>query len=227
MRIERHIDGGRMYHEQRRSFMDHLLGLPVSELARSVPATPAWSVHDVVAHLVGICADLNAGRFGPDSGDEWTAHQVRARRDHTLSALCAEWDREAPRFEDGLRLFGYDLGSHYVGDLLQHVADVRGVLPSDEALVVALDFYLSSFDDTLNEAGIGAVVVQLPDVDWVLGSGPPVATVAASSFEIFRSLGGRRNDAQLRSLGWTGDLDVVVPLMSRYPLPVDPIDDAG
>ena len=228
MRIERHVDCSSLYERQRLAFMDRLYAQPEAALAQPVPATPGWSVHDVVAHLVGICADLNAQRFGPGTPDEWTARQVQERRERTLEELGSEWDREAPTFEEGLRLFGYDFGSHYLGDLLQHVADVHGALglgdlAVDESLVVALDFYLTSFDDTLREAAIGTVVVRLPAVDWALGTGPPVASVAAGPLELFRGLGGRRTEAQLRSLDWTGDVDGVLPFVSSYGLPDEPI----
>ncbi len=38
------------------------------------------------------------------------------------------WDREAPTFERGLRELGYEIGSHYVADLLIHLVDVRAAL---------------------------------------------------------------------------------------------------
>jgi hypothetical protein len=118
-------------------------------LARTVPATPAWSVRDAVAHVVGIAHDLNAQRFDVTDPDTWTARQVRERRDASIDDLEAEWDREAPRFEDGLRLMGYEVGNHFVGDLLQHLADIEhaaGLDPidDDEALAVGLDFYLDT-----------------------------------------------------------------------------------
>ena len=40
------------------------------------------------------------------------------------SDVVAAWDHEAPTFEDGLRLFGYQVGNHFVGDLL-HPPDRR------------------------------------------------------------------------------------------------------
>lgn len=232
MRIERHVDCGRLYDQARRDLLDLVRSITPDQLGRVVAATPDWTVHDVVSHLVGICADLNAQNITPASGEEWTAAQVRQRRDRSIDELAAEWDREAPTFIGGLDLFGYDMGSHYLGDLLQHVADVHatlglGPLPGDERLVVALDFYLSSFDDTLVEAGVGGVRVRLPDEDWVLGPLPVVATLTASPFELFRALGGRRSLEQLRGLDWEGDVDAVVPLVSRYPVPTAPIlDDA-
>ena len=39
-----------------------------------VPATPAWTVHDVLAHVIGLAADLNAQRFPEDEGGvAWSA----------------------------------------------------------------------------------------------------------------------------------------------------------
>lgn len=47
-----------------------------------------------------------------------TASQVQSRRNDTVADLADEWDREAPTFEEGLRVLGYKIGSHYVADLL-------------------------------------------------------------------------------------------------------------
>jgi uncharacterized protein (TIGR03083 family) len=201
--------------------------VPVDRLTRTVRATPAWTVHDVLAHVVAITADLNAQRFdgaADGDGDAWTAAQVAARRDASIDDLAAEWDREAPLFETGLRLFGYSFGAHYLGDLLQHVGDIRttlGIDPTrdDETIAVALDFYLESFEETLNEAALGAVEVHSGDERWTLGTGAVVATVTAPRYELFRALGGRRTLDQIRSLDWTGDAEPIIGLVSRYPPP--------
>jgi hypothetical protein len=63
------------------------------------------------------------------------------------------------------------------------------------------------------------VVVHVGDERWALGSGPAVASVGAGRFELFRSLGGRRSEAQLRSLPWTGAVEDVLPVFSAYPPP--------
>ncbi len=178
----------------------------------------------MLSHVVGITADLNRAEFGTGDPEAWTATQVEVRRGRSADELTVEWDREAPRFEEGLRLFGYPIGSHYVGDLLQHVADVRhalglGRLDDDLALAVALDFYLISFDETLADAEVGAVEVRVGDEAWTLGPGAPIATITAERFELLRALGGRRSESQLRAMPWRGDADAVVPLVSRYPLP--------
>jgi len=194
----------------------------------TVPATPAWTVHDVVCHLVGIAADLNAGNFDADGPDAWTASQVQSRRNKTVADLAAEWEHEALQFEDGLRILGYEIGSHYVADLLQHTADICHSLScpwpkDDEALVVGLDFYLISFEQTLLRTNLGAVRVMVAAEQWTLGEGASIATVAADRFELFRALGGRRSDAQIQALAWTGDFASILPIFSRYPTPDESI----
>ena len=228
---DRDIDCGEIYEQARRELIGLLQSSPAADLAAMVPATPAWSVHDVLSHLVGIAADLNAQAFDDDS-DRWTAAQVESRANHSLSELAAEWDREAPLFEDGLRVFGYDLGSHFVGDLLQHVGDVRHALglvhpADDETLAVALDSYFVTFEKSLEAAATGSVEISDGRDRWALGSGPVVASVTADRYELFRSLGGRRSAAQVRALTWSGDLDAVMPAVSAYPMPEAPIVELG
>jgi hypothetical protein len=127
-------------------------------------------------------------------------------------------------------MFGYELGSHYVGDLLQHVADVRHALGArrmadDLGLVVALDFYLMSFDETLCDAGAGSVELAVGEESWTLGTGARVASLRVDRFELFRALGGRRTAAQIRALPWRGGADAVAPLVSRYPVPAAPLGE--
>ena len=227
---ERDVDCGDVYERARRDLVELLQSLDPDQLDARVPATPEWSVHDVLAHLVGIDADLNAGVFGPDAYT-WTAVQVRSRRERTIAELAEEWEREGPQFQAGLRLFDYEFGSHYIGDLLQHAADIRHALgiappPDDQTLAVALDFYLTSFEETLESAGLGAVEVSVGDEHWTLGTGATIASVSAGRFPLFRSLGGRRTLDQIRALRWDGDVETIVPLVSRYPVPQEPIIEA-
>ena len=221
---ERDVDPAELYEHERLAFVELLRSVPPSQLARPVAATPEWTVRDVLAHVVGITVDLNHEDFGQGDPAGWTRAQVERRRDATVDDLAAEWDREAPLFETGLRLFGHDMGAHYLGDLLQHVLDVHTSLGTratvdHEVLAVATDFYLRSVEETLVTEEIGAVEVQVDGESWRLGDGDVVASVAGTRFEIFRSLGGRRTIDEIRSLDWAGDVDRVLPLLSRYPTP--------
>ena len=119
-------------------------------------------------------------------------------------------------------------GEPPLGDLLQHVGDVRHALglmrvPDDETLLVALDFYLDSFHETLVTAGVGSVLVRPSGDEWTLGVGEIIASWAADRYEVFRSLGGRRDERQIRAYEWSGDVDAIVPLVSRYGMPLPAI----
>lgn len=197
------------------------------ELDRTVAPTPAWRVRDVLAHVVGITADMNALDFDVEDPEAWTARQVERRRGHTIEAIVEEWDREAQTFEEGLRQFGYELGAHYVGDLYTHLQDVRttlgvGIERDPVTVLVALDFYLDALDEVLRAERAGAVEVVAGDEHHVAGGDEPVASVRGDAFEILRCLSGRRSLDQIRALDWTGDVERMAPLLSRYPLPDQP-----
>jgi hypothetical protein len=194
----------------------------------TVPATPAWSVADAVAHVVGIAHDLNAQRFDVTDPDEWTARQVRGRCDATIDDLEVAWEHEAPRFEEGLRLMGYEVGSHFVGDLLHHAADIHHAVglerPDDEeAMAVSLDFYPDPCHQVLaahDRGSLGVRATDPPRERWTLGAGREVATLAATRYELFRALGGRRSQHQLRAMTWTGDVDAIARMLTSYPPPI-------
>ena len=227
---EHDVDPADLYERERLAFVALLRGASPEQLATMVPATPAWSVHDVLAHLVGITADLNAQQFGDGDADAWTARQITARRGASIEDLAAEWAREAPTFEGGLRLFGYWFGAHYLGDLLIHAGDVRAALGEDptrddENIVIGLDFYLKTFEESITAAAIGALAVRAGDEQWTLGDGEVVASLTAPRYELFRALAGRRTETEIRSMDWTGDVDAVIGIVSCYPMPRVSLDE--
>jgi uncharacterized protein (TIGR03083 family) len=71
-----------------------------------VPATPAWSVGDVVAHLAegdrqALAAAQGRTHFGPGPGasiDEWTATGVQAHRGEAPEARLEGWEAAADAF---------------------------------------------------------------------------------------------------------------------------------
>jgi hypothetical protein len=184
----------------------------------------------VLAHVVGLTFDMNRSRFDAASPDAWTERQVAERRDRTIAEIVAEWDREAPTFEGGLRLFGYEIGSHYVADLHAHLQDVRsafGLEPADDdaTVRVALDFFLGSLDDDLRATDAGAIELIAGGETHLVGDGEARATLRATPFEVLRVLSARRSRAQIRALDWTGDVAAVIELLGRYPLPEHDLHD--
>ena len=225
MGFEHDVDPAALYDELRRSFTELITGLTPEQLATRVPATPDWTVQDAFAHVIGIASDINHFRFADGkTAEEWTAIQVETRRGRSVDDLAAEWDAEAPSFVEGCRAFGYSFGAHFLGDLLQHSADVRQSLgltrpQDDDALLAATDFYLESFDQSLREVSAGSVIIRASGETFLAGDGPTVAELDGARYEVFRALGGRRSEGQIRAMDWSGDVDRVVPLVSRYPLP--------
>lgn len=218
------VDRGTLYARLRGELVGLLRGRPPTDLDVAVPATPGWMVRDVLAHVVALPADLNARRFPTGDPDAWTAAQVAARRGRDLDELAAEWECEGPTFEEGLRLLGDEIGSHFAADLLVHATDVREALgvgvPDDPVAVdVALDHYLGAAHQRLEEAGVGTLVVTTDGDRWALGRGPERAWLAAPPVEVLRATSGRWDEARIRSLEWSGDVDAVLPLLSAYPLP--------
>jgi uncharacterized protein (TIGR03083 family) len=228
------VDTGSVYERTRRELVAVVVGLSDEKLELEVPATPAWSVRDALAHVVGLAADLNAQRFPAADdvgGTAWTNLQVARRRGRVLGEVLAEWAREAPAFEHGLRAFGYETGSHFVADLYIHGQDIRGALgiPADTdelAVRVALDHYLGVFDEMLTDARWGALdVVTAGEVRHFGAPGDHHARVRAKPFELLRSVSGRRSARQIRALDWEGDAESLVSLFQTrltggYSLPV-------
>jgi len=60
------LDLAAAYFETQQHVADLVRDLPNAELATMVPASPAWSVKDVVAHVTGVAVDAAAGRIPPD-----------------------------------------------------------------------------------------------------------------------------------------------------------------
>ncbi len=151
-------------------------GLDETELTRPVPATPAWTVRDVVAHLVGIAADLLDGNLTGMGSDEWTAAQVDTRRDRPFADVLEEWDGRAAILEDQVAGWPPEFAAPLVGDLAVHDLDVRGAFGRTDgrdtpAARVAFVHYAHALGDRLDEAGLGAITLDAPEEALVVGTG--------------------------------------------------------
>jgi hypothetical protein len=122
------------------------------------------------------------------------------------------------------------MGAHYVADLHAHLQDVHLTLGlpavrDPQTVLVALDFYLESLDQSLREERAGALEIVAGEERHVAGAGAVRASVSGEPFEVLRALSGRRSLAQILSLDWTGDVGTIAPQVSRYPFPEHDIDD--
>jgi uncharacterized protein (TIGR03083 family) len=237
------------YADGRRRFRELLAGLDGAALAAQVPACPAWTVRDVLAHVTGVAADAPVGAYYSGSADawtdirlaaardEWTAGQVQSRRDQPVEALLAEWISSAARLEPMLAGTvspppgspGWLL-SGPVADLAVHLHDVRGALrrPGDRDAPVTglgLRIYARWLGRRLDHADRPALRLRASGREWVEGSGRPAAALAGEAFELFRALSGRRSLDQVRALAWDGDPEPYLDLIAPYPMPASPLAD--
>jgi uncharacterized protein (TIGR03083 family) len=193
---------GPLYRAARERITALVSSVPEVDHDRPVPATPAWTVHDVVAHLTGIVDDALHGRMEGAPGEAWTARQVEAGRGVPVADLLDAWGTRAPALEARP-----ELPVPLLADVLTHEHDLRGALGrpgarDEPALRWATGVLTEGFLGRATLAGLPPVRVVAPPRSW----GPAEAGVVleTDAFELFRAMFGRRSTAQLRALGWAG-----------------------
>ena len=219
-----------IYAEARQRLSELVLAADPERLAVAVPASPAWSSRDVVAHVTGIVADIQAGNLTGVGTEPWTQAQVDARRGRSLAEVVEEWSTTAPVLEGLMGTLPPRVGEGLIGDLACHEADVRGALgeaplrdaPSTE---VALAVYLARLGKRISGAGLPSLRVCAGDTETIAGSGEPGTSVRADPFELFRAVTGRRSAEQIRAFAWDGDPEPYIPVFSTYGLPSAPLTD--
>lgn len=180
------------------------------EAGRTVPGTPEWTVHDLVAHLAGTPSEIVSGQLKGVPGPEDTARQVAARRDTSIADLLEDWARNAPPIIDLAR--AGVIPAPLAIDAITHEQDLRGALHAahlddDAALRFAVTGYSIGLRRRIKSAELPALRLRDParGFDATAGEGEPAATVRASEFELFRALAGRRSRAQVLRFDWSGD----------------------
>ena len=174
---------GAAYERGRARIIDLVADLDPEDSATEVPACPSWSVHDVVAHVTGICADVVTGNLAGVGTDEWTAAQVDVRRPKTIAEVVEEWDDVGPRFAALIDDFPARVRFQPVADVTAHEHDIRGALgrPGErdsEGVRIGLELLV----DVVLRAGIGALglgplEVRSGDHVFTAGTGEPTGDV--------------------------------------------------
>ncbi len=197
--------------EQWRQAQDRVIGL-VTDLdgdraALRVPACPDWTVKDLLAHMVGLGADVVAGDEPDDHNSAWTQAQVDGRADRDIAAIVAEWQSlTAP-----LTLWMTDHGARPLGDVVIHEQDLRGALDEPGAednagLDTIRDRMAQRFGSRVTDAGLPTIAMVSPTWECRIGDGRAAVVLEASPFDLFRALVSRRSAGQLRSWVVEGDV---------------------
>jgi hypothetical protein len=183
------IDLGAAYRGAReritRMVSDEVSDLPVA-------ATPAWNLHDVVAHVTGVADDAVAGNMAGAPGEAWTAAQVARGQGRTVAEMVAGWQEKGPFVEAFLSSPDGASRAAAVFDVHTHECDLLTALgrpiavPPDVLSWVAGQFR-SGLDAAIEAAGL-----------------PPVS-LEVSDLELFRARLGRRTLGEVRAYGWSAD----------------------
>jgi uncharacterized protein (TIGR03083 family) len=202
------IDHASSYRDLRTRVIELVRSRDDADLQSVAPATPEWRVHDVLAHLSGVCTDIVTGNLDGVTTDPWTAAQVAPRRDWSTDRLLDEWDEQGAAVEAVIRTIP-DLPdwNTFLFDAATHEQDIRGSFGTPggrdgDPIVPLVGATLGRLAGPVDEEGTGAIRFELDGDVLVAGTGDPATTLRTSYFEVFRAVTGRRSRAQLLAYDW-------------------------
>ena len=223
---------------------DLLEGLDDDAMDTVVPACPAWTVGDLLAHLVGVAEDASQGAYFAgameawrdpslaEARDAWTDQHLRRAVDRSRDALLCGLHLHGGRVLQSLRRGDGPLATGPawmlaapVADLAVHLVDLREALgaPVPDVNGATARFGFGAYRDWLHQR---LVAMDLPGIrltdgrrEWRVGPGEPVGSVTAPAHELFRMITGRRSAADIRRLDWTIDPTPYLDVLAPYPLP--------
>jgi uncharacterized protein (TIGR03083 family) len=236
---------GDVYDAVRLDISELVSSLDESEINKRVPATPDWSVRDLVAHLAGVAEGALAGNFpreffemwGEPEGvrkvNTWTSTQVEDRRNESLETILEEWEKHAnalvPLLEGGSTVpsdfppFGDRI---MVTDVGVHEQDIYGALGLERhrdsvPVKVGCSSYVAMMDIRMRKAGTSPLLLDAGEKEWVVGEAEPEGSVRATRFEFFRALSGRRSPDQIRAYEWSVDPGPFIEFFYPYGMRAD------
>ncbi len=194
-----------VYRDARHRLAGLVAELTETQLRVRVPGTPAWTVHEVVAHLVGGASDVASGRVDGAPGEGWTERHVGERRARSVGELLAEWERVGPAVELGLT-GQVPRGPNMAWDLLCHEGDLHEALglarPDRKHWQAPLETMMELVGRRLREPGTLVINDELGQ-QWVHGAGTPHTRLTADGYELLRGAFSRRSQHQMAAWSWS------------------------
>ena len=217
------IDLGVEYGEARRRLTEVVRGV-ADPSATEVRCCPGWSVHDVVAHLVAVIEDVNAGRLAGPPDDAWTAGQIARRAGRPTEQVLDEWAEMGPPFE---QLLSATPVWPALMDVVSHEHDVRAAVGDSGArdleVISACGVRLvKAFRD---DPELAALEVEVDGEGVVAGDGRGAVRLSTTPWEAFRFRLGRRSRGQIQAMAWTGDPTAILGRLTIFgPSPEDIVE---
>ena len=196
---------------------------PPEALDAIAPATPQWRVRDVFAHVVGVATDVLNGNIADAGGDQWTAAQVNARYDPPIASLIDEWESAGPQIDAFVLSVPTALTGQLLLDTSTHEHDIRNALGcpgarDSDALVMGAVWLVNALGQLYDSTGDAPLRFETESFRANAGTGEPVATLRASTFEVVRAVTGRRTHAEIADYEWAPDAHaeqlVAIPLFT-------------
>ncbi len=189
-----------------------------------IPGCPDWTVTDLAGHLCGVCVDILEGNLDGVGTAPWADAQAMRFAPIGLAGVLARWDEVGPQVEAIGEHFPAGPATQLVFDATTHEHDARGALGSSDArdtgsLAVPLDFLTTNLDTYVREHEAPTLRLTAPD-GWtfIAGAGDPAVELRATTFDVFRSFGGRRSLDQIRALDWSGEPEPYLAVFDESPL---------
>lgn len=182
-----------------------------ADAARRVPSCPAWTVRDLVAHLVGLAEDVIRGNVGDYATDAWTAAQVERRSDHSVEVMLSDWQALAEELANAFEQLPSFLPPAIVVDIVEHEQDLHEALRQSDIVrhgrvEVALASLIAGLRAVHAASDLPSYEIEATDWrTWSIGTSEPVGSLRAHSNLLLRALAGRRPRTEVAALDWTMD----------------------
>jgi uncharacterized protein (TIGR03083 family) len=220
-------DSAQVYRALRERVCDVVRTADEESLVRLAPAAPEWRVRDLLAHLTGVAADINARNLDGVATDAWTARQVDARRGWSIDRILDEWNTEGPKVEGIMSKMPQVAVGQMLFDAVTHEHDIRGGLErpgarDSDTLTAAMDWGVPGLAMNAEPADV-TLRVESDNGTATIGSGNRRIGLRVDSFELFRAMTGRRSVEQMRAFGWEGEAApelLVLPIFTPRPTPL-------
>jgi uncharacterized protein (TIGR03083 family) len=191
--------------------------------ATVVPACPAWSVTDVVAHLYGVQRDILDGNLEGVATEPWADNQVRRFAPLGLHELVGRWNETSPELEKVAGGFPPRVAAQLVFDACTHEHDVRGALDRPggrdvDSVIIGMTFIERWMQSIVDDRGLAGIELGSPLFETTIGPEPTGVRLTTSTFELFRTFAGRRATSQIDALPWDGDPTPYLAILSDGPV---------
>ncbi len=230
------MDESTMYLAAKQQMVRVAKRLDDEQLRMTCPSCPAWSNQDVIAHhihFLGAVIDDDVPKevfraithtdeatrsAASKVRDEWTDAGVDTRRGRTIDELIGEWDQRIATMPPEVHPT-VDAVVH-LGDILEALGERRGF---DTALVEdsLRKYYEMTLADRIAATGDG-VTLHCADTGTRIGAASAQPEIAGTSYELLRTIAGRRTRFQADdALDWGDAPETTRQLFSAYGWPQD------